>query len=615
MIMPPKDERMLDIRFGDANGNTTFVDKTGRCTITAQNGAHHDTDPSPWMDLATSLLLDGINQHLTVTDNDALEPESKNFCVEMAIKMYARAGDRSLFAKHTGSVNNRGYKYRIDEGNTTSQILAYDQNNFDTFLDQAIDEIPPNTWVHVAVQYDLDNNEIRTYIDGVIKQTITYTRGTINNGDEALHIGLETDDTDAFDGRIAMFVMSDGVKYTQDFRVGRYTEYYTSTGCVTTDSRLSISGYQVWCLEFMILQGSRTNTIIDSRDSLSGSGGLRLWVNSSNTLRFKHGVDGGSDVKTSIPLKTWIKVVIVVETDGDSTIYINNTNELHYINGTGYVAPSDGVAFGINREALNSQLHGRLRNIEIYEGGVASAAWEPGNTSSLGTPTLVFQSKNGNLEDNNLSMEFTKTGSPLLIGDKPPHLGYTDYDGSGDYYTSTDSDIMFSGAQTWCFEVRFDSVSAQQFILDSRNLSGDGGMVLYLNSGDGNLYFARGTASATNTFDPVANQWYRVVIVCGASDMKIYIDGVLENTIGSAYVIPDNKVSLGNHRSSTGYLDGRLRHLEIYSGAATNPEDWKPGNLQSLDGTTHVFNSPDGNGEANDQGVVWTKFGDPTVVP
>lgn len=200
-----------------------------------------------------------------------------------------------------------------------------------------------------------------------------------------------------------------------------------------------------------------------------------------------------------------------------------------------------------------------------------------------------------------------------------PSCLYTEYDGVDDSYFSTDASLRTIASQeTWCCEVFMREAPAAYGTIMGGRTSGLITEIQLRGGADGWTIGATAGAKTSGIF--TYNQWIKMVAVLNVdrNGSQIYIDGVAGNnsTIGTNHVISGtaDEFVLGASDSdgNTAYCD--LRNVERYTGIASNPTDWIPGDTNSLTGTTLLMQSIDGSGTDNQQGFTFTKVGDPQIV-
>jgi hypothetical protein len=205
----------------------------------------------------------------------------------------------------------------------------------------------------------------------------------------------------------------------------------------------------------------------------------------------------------------------------------------------------------------------------------------------------------------------------------PPCIVDTTYDGVDDNFTTSSSEVNFTGAQTWCAEFYIESSPTTFLNPIFSNVRTDslGGMALIWDNTSnifaGIKFDSSGGFRQVDLTSPASPKgvWKTGVIIVTDTSISTWIDGVAHNQSGGSgsHVMgtPNGLFRIGGHRPSW-ELDGKLRNVEIYSGEASNPTDWEPGNTSSMSGVTLKMQSTEGNG-TNGQSISFTTVGDPVT--
>lgn len=404
---------------------------------------------------------------------------------------------------------------------------------------------------------------------------------------------------------------------------------YTGTGYIDADDTTPlVAGDQTFAVEIYLTSLGVSRFIFDT---VSGSpfGGFLVNITSGNQIKiimYDNGsVVAGGEFTNSTTLTTgqWYQLVVTYNaTTGyfRSEIVGGNAAQSPSTRVGGFVSIRDNFNIGSNNGGSN--FVGKIRNIEVYEGVATDPqTWIPGDTTSLGNTTLVFQSKDGSGTDNEQGVNFNITSGPVI---KPAQVitndcinGYTlnrdvtFLDGVDDYSYSNDSTIMFSGQQTWCIEASLDNIDDWQHIIDTR--TGDTGFLLQNNDGQREIYFTVGSGSGVSIGEYHPNQVHKFVISIDTGTTKVFVDGIEKVSYSRTYNAP-SQVNIGIHNDlSSAKTSGFVRNLTVYSGNTSKAGQWSPNNPDSLDDVTLVMYSPNGIGTDNEQGVSFTAVGSPNV--
>ena len=165
--------------------------------------------------------------------------------------------------------------------------------------------------------------------------------------------------------------------------------------------------------------------------------------------------------------------------------------------------------------------------------------------------------------------------------------GVISFDGTNDYVDTGVKASSFHGSDgsssvfTTSFFVNvpssFTGSSYTTFTLIGNSAGGGGRWVLNLNNIDSNLYVVynlgnSNNAASTNTPVP-HSQWSYITYSYGGGSLKIYLNGVLSDTISIAGFTPNSgiNVRIGSHANNI-YIMGDIASVTSYNRALTAKE-------------------------------------------
>lgn len=197
----------------------------------------------------------------------------------------------------------------------------------------------------------------------------------------------------------------------------------------------------------------------------------------------------------------------------------------------------------------------------------------------------------------------------------------TVYDGVDDSNQSSDAGLKIAGAQTWCCEFYIDSSVGTGFcpVLSNINGPSTAGLAIYSNANTVVLQKCTTDGAQVNILKSGIGQlaqatWYTCVGALDNTSMTFHIDAVsMTGTDGAGNQIIDTATTdfyIAGHKGSS-FGDIKIRNVEIYSGKASNPTAWVPGNTGSLSGVSLVMQSKDG-GSTIETSQSFVESGDPT---
>lgn len=247
-----------------------------------------------------ALYFDSSNDYLVATDHApyALSNMTVEAWVYITSAGYQYVGGRYF---HGSGTAGGGYWLMIGNYSSTSRNVAfgvgYNDGNWSNAT--STDQVPLNTWTHVAGTYDGSN--IRVYINGVLKATQPYSGGTLYSSSSQFQVGKRTDDNKYFKGKLdelrvwsvarteAQILankdisLSSGTGLVSSFNFNQGNPGQANTGLTTAQNAISSSGNLT--LTNFALTGTSSNWVSSafSAGTLNGSAGLTSLAN-SNTL-------------------------------------------------------------------------------------------------------------------------------------------------------------------------------------------------------------------------------------------------------------------------------------------------------------------------------------------
>jgi hypothetical protein len=145
------------------------------------------------------------------------------------------------------------------------------------------------------------------------------------------------------------------------------------------------------------------------------------------------------------------------------------------------------------------------------------------------------------------------------------------FDGTGDYLTTPFDSIIdnFSLAtqpatiECW---VRFNSVSGVQTIMSTRRATfGNFGWQLTLRGDSGTVFefLIAGVQAPRSTTTASINTWYHVAVTNDGSNLKLWINGNLENTVSIQGTASGSDLRIGGRQANDAYLNGYIDELRV----------------------------------------------------
>jgi hypothetical protein len=270
----------------------------------------------------------------------------------------------------------------------------------------------------------------------------------------------------------------------------------------------------------------------------------------------------------SLTLNTWNHIACV-RSSSTLTVFINGTSA-----GTGSVTGTlNSIAGPMTIGRLGNfngyYTTGYISNLRIVKGtAVYTGAFTPSTTpltAISGTSLLTCQTNR--FKDNSTNnFAITVNGAPSVQPFSPflPSAAYDPsvnggsgyFDGSGDGVTTISSAMSYAG--DYCIECFFyTNTTTTLACIYSDEASGTGATIL-LNNGSNNgqitTYGFGASNFASTTTGLNNNAWHHVAITLSGTTLRLFIDGVLENTLLS---VPVPGTTTSTVRVGTSFFSGR----------------------------------------------------------
>ena len=314
-----------------------------------------------------------------------------------------------------------------------------------------------------------------------------------------------------------------------------------------------------------------------------------LWVNTNGTVSYYTPASVRITTSLTVSLNTWTHIALV-RSSGIAKIYINGVAAAStYTNSatvgaleTTYIGRDPGASGGYN---------GYISNLRIVNGtAVYTSTFTPSTTPLTAiTNTSLLTCQSPRFIDTSVNAyAVTITGSPAVQRFSPfnpssvtptSYSGY--FDGTGDYLTATGSTSVSFGTGDFTIEGWFNTaVGTNNGFLQISDTAG-GFKTTYVNTigisllaGKLNLYGVAGTGYTSTGSSYATSTWTHFALVRSSSVTKLYINGVLDTTIGTSGSITDSTnysmsyIAIGGYYSTAYLLTGYLSNIRIVKGVA-----------------------------------------------
>jgi len=290
----------------------------------------------------------------------------------------------------------------------------------------------------------------------------------------------------------------------------------------------------------------------------------------------------------------------LVRSSGTTKIYLNgvvvataaNQNFQPYLNA--------GSFFNIGREASfnGSYFPGYISNFRIVKGtALYTTTFTPSTTPLTPTAnTRLLTCQSSRFIDNSINnLTITKAGdtsvqrfSPFNPSSVTPtsYSGY--FDGTGDYLTVTNN-VAFTFTNDFTIECWIYSGSnvpsndAYPTIFSTSAFNSTGiGLKIQSSGGVGTTGVAcvwnNGSQILTGTTVISNNNWYHLSVSRSGTSMKLFVNGVAENTItnNTTFTVSAGYPLVGGDTTIAGFLTGYVSNLRVVKGTAVYTSNFTP---------------------------------------
>lgn len=149
--------------FDGTDGDTSDTDySTNSLTLAFQGNAELDDAQKVYG--ATSLLLDGTSGTGVEAEYNADLIFTEDFCIEGDVRFASTSGSQQIIGIWNASEDDRSWRLWLDSG-----TLKFDYSTNGTTVTTALSyswSPSANTWYHVAVAYDHNNDDLALFVDG-----------------------------------------------------------------------------------------------------------------------------------------------------------------------------------------------------------------------------------------------------------------------------------------------------------------------------------------------------------------------------------------------------------------------------------------------------------------
>ncbi|MFC1600632.1 LamG domain-containing protein, partial [Patescibacteria group bacterium] len=191
------------------DGDTDCVNSSGLEQPTTESGAIRYSGSK------TAMEFDGVNDYLEKSDNNTLDISDT-----LTLEAWVRADSFEQNSPYIDGIIDKersecNYTLRLgDAGESPGEPQFMVCESSTEYKVAANEVISTNEWTHIAGTYD--GNDLKIYINGILKNTNNIGPKTLNNDSSSLRIGYDYDGR-YFNGSIDEVRISNIVRYAQNF--------------------------------------------------------------------------------------------------------------------------------------------------------------------------------------------------------------------------------------------------------------------------------------------------------------------------------------------------------------------------------------------------------------
>ena len=618
------------VNLKEAPPATGFHTITANGDVTNQRPQPHDVTANGHAHLVgpkqgTSVIaFDGSGDYLSVPDSSDWDCSSGAYTIEAWVNLNTKDSLQTIIGHGgTGSSSDKdGWILRYDTtGNKFSFAPKLAANELEAALpNPAI----PNRWYHVAV--DRNGSSTTIYIDGVSQATGTVTVVDAA-GSTALKVGVDSDNGRPLNAYLDSIRISNTRRYTEAFTPPTTaftndsdTKLLIQSGTdgsqtfddlSTPDHTITANGDVRWFVPkvgagAMAFDGTGDYlTIPDSPDfDYTGPFTLEWWfksrdVSTENSMYMKRAAETASNIRIGVGTNSG-KLQLLISSSGSAWDIVFDQNIGSISNDTWYhlALTWDGATYtlwldGTSVKTVTSSTAPETTSAVIHmgarqDGAEAMNGYMDGvrisnlcrYTTTFTPPTTAFTDDintalilNADLNQGTWA-EDTSTGLAISTDSRMK------FDGSGDYLTTSGSDLNLSSG-SWTVEGWFrtndasasdynqalfaassDNYWGLMFNYDHVNTRGKLGMWM----GNGSSWSIADTIGGSTTLS--ADTWYQVAMVFNGSTYKVYLDGAEDISVTSGTSVGSiETINIGAWGNDSLNLAGYMDEVRVSNSA------------------------------------------------
>lgn len=393
-----------------------------------------------------------------------------------------------------------------------------------------------------------------------------------------------------------------------------YSNYFDGTdGLQTPASSLNtligsntLTSTATFTLECWIYQTQRqtwaTYPCMMGEMQLTGTGtGWTFGPTNTGNLQFfwYDGANKTATGNTVIPLNTWTHIAVSFS-NGAIKLFVNGNQET--ISGTTTLttmgASQGYLAFGmVNSGGASTGYYGYISNFRVAKTAVYTASFTPSTTPITAiTNTSLLTCQSNSFKDNSgNNFTLTRTGDTAVRSFNPFKRNTNTsmyFDGTGDYiYAPTASGTYNFGSATnftiECWAYPIITTAGKGIFQISATAGGlqasvSTTLAIAITATNAVEIYANGTTYTTAAAKVPLGTWTHLAIVRSSGVTKLYINGVLETSIGTAGSItdtttyPNTSLVVGGYYSTSYLWNGYIEDFRITKGTARYTANFTP---------------------------------------
>lgn len=493
---------------------------------------------------ATHLNFDGTNDNVMIPDNSSLDFTTA-YTVEAMVKLNRTTGfHQTIVSKYEDDTNKRSWMINFGEhGTGRLSVVMTSAGTWTNPLSWNTGFLPTiGTWYHIAVVFDssLPSNQVKLYVDGALYAQTTWNY-TLTPTDANVYVGGYDGFNNGFNTGANSRFLQGNIEELRMWNVARTPEQINgSRNCELAGPESGLVAYY----NFNQGNDAGNNSTVTTLTAMTGpSGTLTNFALAGATSNWL----AGSPVTTG----SFVPAVATVTTP--------------VVRNQGDTAPTLTATIGANGTGLLWYT--------TATGGTGSATAPTLSTATVGSTSYWVSSTNANgCESARVEIVFTVNA---LVS--ATHLNF---DGINDHVTipaTAINNLPQGTIETWVY---LNSLNQQTICAKQSN--GEASYAIFAVGGGGydqgapiagQVSYQSKNGSIIKSTGPLlqTGQWYHLAITFTNTQARLYINGVLNNTVNADFSIPNDvtvtATTIGAWLGSGGgqYFNGNIDEFRVWN--------------------------------------------------